>query len=117
MDLEEVSLSSDLPQFSVSGVRSLCLGPDLSAPEVLLEDTGSGSLGVGRPFLSVGRSQTLCLLLTVWPISGNVVKRQVFLRELPTLQPGLSGPQLELLTIQISHCFLSQGLSGWYYSL
>ena len=117
MDLEEVSLSSDLPQVSVSGDRSLCLGPNLSAPEVLLEDTGSGSLGVGRPFLSVGRSQTLCLLLTVWPISGNLVKRQVFLRELPTLQPGLSGPQLEFLTIQISHCFLSQGLSGWYYSL
>ena len=39
------------------------------------------------------------LHLTVWPISGNVAKRQAFLRELPILRPVLSGPQLELLTI------------------
>ena len=37
--------------------------------------------------------------LTVWPISGNVVTRQAFLKELPIWRPVPFGPQPGLLTI------------------
>ena len=59
------------------------------------QDPGS-SASIDFPLPSCKRNR---LLLTVWPISGNVAKRQTFLRELPILRPVLSGPQLEFLTI------------------
>ena len=70
------------------------------ASETLVSSPSIASGGIHQPISLFPHPHPDRLHLSLWPLSGNVAKRQAFLRGLPTLSPNLLGhPPDALMTI------------------